>query len=286
MNQLNILKIKKYNKTQESKYKHARSGQLKIITSKIKYKILVIFLTGLFFACVPQRQSEYMQTRQYQDQKINIYKDIDSRQLEPGDELFIQVYSFNNNISSPVGSETSSQTATPYSSTLQSYKINKDSSIIFPLIGKIVLAGITIQDAETRLKSTLKTYLNSPSVKIKLVNTNISIVGEVAHPGNYPYTNTPINVFQALSLAGDISEYGDRKHVRVIRNNNQNVEIAFLNLTDEDIVKSKYFYLEANDVIYVRPLKRKFWGINHFPFEILISTASVIATIIIAYKVY
>ena len=66
-----------------------------------------------------------MQTRQYQDQKINIYKDIDSRQLEPGDELFIQVYSFNNNISSPVGSETSSQTATPYSSTLQSYKINK-----------------------------------------------------------------------------------------------------------------------------------------------------------------
>ena len=55
MNQLNILKIKKYNKTQESKYKHARSGQLKIITSKIKYKILVIFLTGLFFACVPQK---------------------------------------------------------------------------------------------------------------------------------------------------------------------------------------------------------------------------------------
>ena len=260
------------------------SSMFKPLKLRLAALIPVALLLCIMLSCVPQRQSEYMRTEKYKDESINLFKDIDSRLLKPGDELFIQVYSYNSTGANPVGNESNGINVTPYSSTLQSYKINKDSSIIFPLVGKIVVAGYNIQDAENCLKAKLSSIWNSASVKIKLVNTNISIVGEVYHPGNYTYTNTPVNIFQALSLAGDISEYGDRKHVRIIRNNNQNVEIAFLDLTDENIVKSKYFYLEANDVIYVRPLKRKFWGMNRFPFEILISTASVVVSLLILSK--
>ncbi len=249
-------------------------------------KILFFLITALMISCVPQRQIEYLHTKEMSDKQVNLYKDMDSRLIRPGDELYIQVYSFSNNISSPVGAESSTMAVTPYSASLLSYKVDKDSSIIFPLIGRVAIAGLNIHHAELNLKSRLESYISHPSVKIKLVNTNISVMGEVSHPGNYTYTNTPLNIFQALSLAGDISEYGDRKHVRIIRNNDQNVGIGYIDLTTEDIIKSKYFYLEANDVIYVRPLKRRFWGVNRFPFEILISTASIIATLMITYKLY
>ena len=233
-----------------------------------------------FVSCVSQRKIEYLQSHNSKGGKFEIPKNVENRVIRPGDELYVQVYSFTNNITSSIGTEGGSTNITPYSATLVSYKVNKDSIIMFPLIGKISIAGLTIVEAEAKIKSLLNSYLNNPSVNIKIVSTNISVIGEVAHPGNYSYTNVPLNIYQALSLAGDITEYGDRTNVRIVRNTDKNVEVINLDLTKEEVINSKYFYLESNDVIYIRPLKRRVWGITRFPYEILISAISTTAVLL------
>lgn len=245
-------------------------------------KILGIQIISLLLiaSCVSQRKIEYLQTQNSTGGKFEIPKNIENRIIRPGDELYIQVYSFTNNITSSVGTEVGSTNITPYSATLVSYKVNKDSIIMFPLIGKITVAGLTLVETEAKMKSLLASYLNNPSVNIKIVSTNVSVIGEVAHPGNYTYSNIPLNIYQAISFAGDITEYGDRTSVRIVRNNDKNVEVIYLDLTKEDVIKSKYFYLESNDVIYVRPLKRRVWGITRFPYEILISAISTTAVLL------
>ena len=232
--------------------------------------LVMVFLSS----CVTQRKMEYMRTLGLGNSQFEVVKNNENKSLLPGDELYIQVYSFTNNIASSIGTEGTSSNITPYSAAIISYKINHDSTIMFPLIGMYKIAGYTIPQAEQRLQSMLTSYLNNPSVNIKIVNTNISIIGEVAHPGNYTYTNAPLNIFQALSLAGDISQFGDRQNVRIIRQKDKHVDVFTIDLNTADIITSKYFFLEANDVIYVRPLKRRIWGLEKFPYELVFSAIS------------
>lgn len=243
-----------------------------------KEAFLKLFIIGVSFifavSCVPQRKIEYFQFKNLKDNDLATIKNDDSRKIQIGDELHIQVYSYSGSVSGSVGNETNANSITPYGAALLSYKVNDKGDILYPLAGNVSLEGLTITEAELKLKTVLTSYLNSPSVIIKLVNTNISILGDVKNPGNYVYSNSPLNIFQAISLAGDINEYGDRKNVRIMRNNNGNIEIVNLDLTKKEIFQSKYFYLEPNDVIYVRPLKRRHWGINQVPFELVLSALS------------
>lgn len=240
----------------------------------------ILILVFVSSSCVTQRKMEYLRPVGTSTSTFNVAQPAENKVIVPGDELYIQVYSFTNNIASSVGSEGTSTNITPYSAAIISYKVSHDSSIMFPLVGTVKIAGNTITGAELKLQTLLTSYLNNPSVNIKLVNTNISVIGEVSHPGNYAYTNAPLNIFQALSLAGDITEFGDRANVRIIRQKDKKVEVYTLNLTGSDIITSKYFFLEANDVVYIRPMKSRIWGISKFPYELLFSAVSSIILVL------
>ena len=110
------------------------------------------------------------------------------------------------------------------------------------------------QDIETRLKR----YLTDPLVTITLKNFNVSILGEVKEPGQKESVSQKINVFQALGLAGDMTDFGDRTNVKLIRTKDDgNDEIVNLDLTRSDIVSSPYYYMKQNDILYVQPDKNK-----------------------------
>lgn len=257
------------------------------VKQKKRYQIYLLWLLYLTMpACVTQKSMEYLYSDGYGNMQFNVSQNNENKILVPGDELYIQVYSFSNNVANSIGTEGTSTNITPYSASIISYKIASDSSIIFPLAGSIKIAGVTISKAELHLQSLLSSYLNNPSVNMKLVNTNISVVGEVAHPGNYAYTNVPLNIFQALSLAGDITLYGDRANVRIIRQKDKKVDVFTVDLKSTDVITSKYFFLESNDVIYVRPLKRRIWGIDKFPYEIMFSAISSVILILSYQKTY
>lgn len=251
--------------------------------------IPVLCLLGLFFAlssCVTQSKVEYLLDENTNAKSFTEPEFPDYR-LKPNDELYIQVNSldegaaniFSNISSQPPGSMGS---MSPYGASLISYSVNKDGYLQLPVVGNIYANGKTLSQIHGLLKDSLNHMLNQPIITVKLVNRFVSVLGEVNTPGHFPYSQDKLTVFDALGLAGDISEYGNRNEVILVRNeNNENLRIN-LDLTRSDILSSNYYYMRPNDIIYVKPLKNKFWGMRQFPFTVFFST---VTTALLIYNV-
>jgi polysaccharide export outer membrane protein len=146
--------------------------------------------------------------------------------------------------------------------------------LLLPLIGSIYVKDKTTSQVSAQIKDSLSSVLNQPIVTVKLVNRYVSVLGEVRTPGHFAYAQEKLTIFDAIGLAGDITEYGNRKEVILARNEDgKNLRIN-LNLTKSGIIASEYYYLRPNDLVYVKPLKKKFWGMREFPFSIILSTLS------------
>lgn len=143
--------------------------------------------------------------------------------------------------------------------TLQQYLVNNQGEIDFPVIGRIKVGGMTKNEAEDMIREKLMPYLKeTPIVTVRLSNYKISVLGEVAHPGSFTVTNEKVNILEALAMAGDMTVYGLRDNVKLIREDASGKrEIIEMNLTRSDLVLSPYFYLKQNDIIYVTPNKTK-----------------------------
>lgn len=141
----------------------------------------------------------------------------------------------------------------------QTYQINKEGEINFPILGLIKAAGYTKPELEEKLKKALKKYIKEETIiVVTLANFKISVLGEVGRPGEISVNKTQVNIMEAIALAGDLTIYGKRDNVRLMRRMpNGESEIVMLNLNKLDIVKSPYFYLQQNDLIYVEPNKAK-----------------------------
>jgi polysaccharide export outer membrane protein len=160
----------------------------------------------------------------------------------------------------------------PESAQLLSYPVETDGTIELPYLGKFHVEGKTLSEIKNELEISLKRFISDAAVTVRLVNNYISLVGEVRVPGRYPIYKDRMNVFEALSLAGDLGEYSNRQQVQIIRRSaNKNI-IKEFSLLDRSILSSEFFYDMPNDVIYARPLRGKFFGMNTFPYAILLSS--------------
>lgn len=235
----------------------------------------MLIIVGLFSSCVTQRKVEYLQDR---NKSIKTFKEAEfsDYKLKPNDELYIQISSLDE-ASTNVFSNSSQSTGyigsiDPYGASLMSYSIDKDGFLQIPIVGKIQVKDKTLTEVSLILKELLSHILNQPVVSVKLVNRYISVLGEVRNPGHFSFAQDKLTIFDALGLAGDITEYGNRNGVILIRNQEgENVRIS-LDVTKSEILSSGYFNLRPNDIIYVRPLRNQFWGMRQFPFTILFST--------------
>ena len=246
---------------------------------------LVLFL-GLLSSCVTQRRVEYLQDRNKNAKSFKEAEFPDYR-LKPNDELYIQinsldeaaasVFSNNRQESNYVGS------IQPYGASLMSYSVDKDGYLLLPVIGKILVKDKTLSEVSVILKDSLNHILNQPVVTVKLVNRYVSVLGEVRNPGHFSYSQDKLSIYDALGLAGDITDYGNRNKVILIRNvNGENIRVN-VNITKSDILASDYYNLRPNDIVYVKPLRNKFWGMRQFPFEILFSAMT---TALLFYSIF
>ena len=143
--------------------------------------------------------------------------------------------------------------------TLQQYLVNNQGEIDFPVLGRLKIEGLTKNQAEDLIREKLIPYLKeTPVVTVRMVNYKISVLGEVNKPGTFTVTNEKVNVLEALAMAGDMTVYGVRENVKLVREDaNGKRLIQTLNLNDADLVLSPYFYLQQNDILYVTPNKTK-----------------------------
>lgn len=144
---------------------------------------------------------------------------------------------------------------------LQSYLVSNDGTIEFPVLGTLQVGGLTKIECEKMIHDKIKPYLNAketPVVTVRMANYKISVLGEVNRPGMFTVDNEKINIFEALAKAGDLTIYGVRDNVKLIRENEKGTkEIHTIVLNDANIINSPYYYLQQNDILYVEPNKVK-----------------------------
>ena len=264
----------------------------------MKHGITKIFILALLFAlgfasCVPQKKMLYLKEAQMAAENISKEyvndRNIDYK-LQPGDNLYIR---FLNTIdergtASLTGDFSGSYRQTYMSSDaaiyLQSYTLDEEGCIELPLTGKIELKNLTVDQAKEKLQTELDKFVNQTTIIVKLSNFNLTVLGEVTRPGMYKVYQSQINLFEAISLAGNMTNFAKKDEVRIIRQTNNGSEIVTVDMGKADILSSEYYYLKPNDIIYVEPLKIKQWGFTTFPYSTVLSVVSLAVTLYLAFK--
>lgn len=135
----------------------------------------------------------------------------------------------------------------------EGYLVDKDGTINFPVIGRIVLGGLTKDEAQQKMTDLIKAHVKNPIVNVRFKNFKITVIGEVAKPSTFIVETEKINVLEALGLAGDMTAFGRRENVLIIREKDGIRTAVRINLNDATVLNSPYFYLQQNDVVYVEP---------------------------------
>jgi polysaccharide export outer membrane protein len=152
--------------------------------------------------------------------------------------------------SSPTKSSDNGQN--PY---LTSYQVADSGDVVLPYVGRVVLGGKTLPEATLAIEAAVKRYVLSPTVSIKLASFSVSVLGEVRHPGRFPVFNGQINLFEALAMAGDLTENADRTNVRIVRQVEGGSFFYTVDLTQRSLLGSDKLFLQPSDVVYVEIAK-------------------------------
>ena len=142
---------------------------------------------------------------------------------------------------------------------LQPYLVDNEGKINFPVLGELRVGGLTKREAEQLVVERLKSYIKeTPIVTVRMVNYKISVLGEVARPGTFTISNEKVNLLEALAMAGDMTVWGVRDNVKLIREGaDGKQEIITLDLNSAETILSPYYWLQQNDIVYVTPNKAK-----------------------------
>ncbi|MFN4026753.1 MULTISPECIES: polysaccharide biosynthesis/export family protein [Flavobacterium] len=140
---------------------------------------------------------------------------------------------------------------------IKTYLVDASGFIDFPVIGKVKLAGLTRTQAKNELETKIKEYIKEPSVNLRILNYKISVLGEVNKPNTYKIASERVTLLEAISLAGDMTIYGKRSNVLVIREVDGKKTFNRVDLTNKDFISSPFYYLNQNDVVMVEPNKTK-----------------------------
>ncbi|MCQ2232216.1 MAG: polysaccharide biosynthesis/export family protein [Paludibacteraceae bacterium] len=259
--------------------------------------LMVLSLVALLSSCQSHKEIAYLQ-----DQEGAVRTAMDSlydARIKPKDLLTITVNTFDKEASLPFNLMYPASSPNGYSNNIgenamQKYLVDNDGSIDFPVLGRIKVSGLTKKEVEAYLRGRLSLYLkDEPLVNVRMVNYKISVIGEVARPNTYTITNEKVNILEALALAGDLTIYGKRKNVKLMRESETGERgVYVVDLTDRNLINSPYFYLQQNDVLYVEPNRTKMRNSRYSALtgqiltgtSVVVSVASLIATLTIKKK--
>ena len=243
--------------------------------------VLIAMILLIFSSCVPVRRMAYVQSPADlpPSQMIFTGQQVDNT-IRPGDEIYVRISSADEQ---PTALTQDMQRGGTVNPSLMSYTVNEDGTIRLPYIGRINLYNLTLEQAAEKVEAELGQYLFLPNVFMRFINTRVTVLGEVNSPGLYMFDYKNINMFQALGFAGDISEFGNRRNVLLIREDGATKSKHFLDLTQDSFLESEFYNLQSGDIIYIEPLGRRVWGITTFPFTL---PATIITTGLLIYTVF
>lgn len=170
-----------------------------------------------------------------------------------------------------------------YASALSGFLVDKKGNVEIPMLGVVKLSGLTTSEAKEVIRKEALKYYTDPTIQVRFANYKITVLGEVARPASYTVPNEKVSVLDAVAMAGDLTIYGKRENILLIREVNGKKEVNRLDLTSANLLSSPYFYLKQNDVLYVEPRKEKIDATKvaqRQSLTILISALTLLVTII------
>jgi len=253
--------------------KHYLSRFMKYLGS---LSLFILIMTS----CVPQKKIKYLQKEQAKDTS-SFYankRDVDYK-IQPKDNLYVRVFSLDEKafifFNKQSGTSSYNDYANDASIYLNSYSVTSEGYIDFPIVGRVFVKGLNVDQIKSMIQQLINEYLKETNVVVKVVNFRVTLVGEVSRPGEFTIYKDDINIFEALSLAGDMTEFANRNKVALIRQSKGGSKVHYLDLTSDTILKSDYYYLQPSDIIYVMPLGYKRWGLGStFPWAIILASIS------------
>ena len=235
---------------------------------KLLYSLVIVLIAATTISCGSSKGVAYLQDDDsdgmFAIEFANQTKTMFDAQIMPKDLLTITVSATEPEAVRPFNLvmptfTSGSDIRTTGQPQLQTYLVDNDGYVNFPVIGMINLKGLTKNQAEDKIKGMLMEYIKEePIVTVKSVNYKISVIGEVARPNTFTIVNEKVNIFEALAMAGDMTIWGRRDNVKIIREDAEGQKkIIYMNLNDKNLIYGDNFYLQQNDVVYVEPNKVK-----------------------------
>jgi len=178
------------------------------------------------------------------------------------------------------GAPAGATAAAPGAGAVSGFLVNKSGNVEIPMLGVVKLAGLTTTEAIEVIRGKANNYFKEPTVQVRFANYKITVLGEVIKPASYTVPYEKVTVLDAISMAGDLTIYGKRENIMLLRDNGDKKDIIRLNLNSTALINSPYFYLKQNDVLYVEPTKAKI-AANNAPRTRLITIGLAAATLIV-----
>lgn len=242
------------------------SGTLAFLRQRFAFQLLgSVLLAHLLSSCASTQQVVYFQGDTSQVSTMAIRLPVVPR-IKSGDVLAITVGSLSEesnlvfnvpNINALTYTNFPGQTGGIARQQPWGYQVDSVGRVEMPLIGRVKISELTVSEAADTLKNRLLQFVKEPAVNVRYLNHKFSIIGEVARPATYNLLSDRVSLPEALSMAGDLTIFGRRDNVMVIRENKTTREVARLNLTSRETFTSPYYYLQDGDVIYIEPSKGK-----------------------------
>jgi len=224
-------------------------------TSRCIKRVFNFLLASILVAsCVSPKDMTYFQDPEKIRARID-YNQDDNLRIKSGDLLTIRVSATEQEAAQPFNLTKSvvSSERLPGSVQLETYMVSNHGTIEFPVLGTIPVEGMTNFQLSERIKTDISKYVRDAIVNVRILNFKISVLGEVRSPGTFNIEDDHISLSQALGMAGDLTIYGNRKNVLIMREENGEKVNVYLDLTDSRVVSSPYYNLRQNDVVYVEP---------------------------------
>lgn len=203
--------------------------------------------------------------------------------LKSKDILYIKIISSNEKLYALFNNDAAAPNTnnTELSTYLNSYEVNDSGFVQLPVIGKIFIKDKTLEQARETLQQSAEKYLKDATIICKMLNFQVTVLGEVVKPGLYKVYDTKLNLFDAIGLAGDLSIYGNRKDIKIIRTNEDGTNsIIKVDLTKSKLINSPEYNLRPNDIVYVPVLRTKTLGFGTFPFATVLTAISTTVLVI------
>jgi polysaccharide biosynthesis/export protein len=240
--------------------------------STLKRLVLFSLLIGLCFSsCVPKRELVYLQSNEDNTDTTRSFKySPPEYKLQINDIIDVQIRS-----SSPEANDLfnlaqigSSQNQTSQAAQvgdifyLTGYSIDNQGLIELPVLGSVSILGLTLKEAKTQIENLVDEYFEEYFLSVKLGGIRYSTIGEFKRPGKYTVLQNQLTIFEAIAQAGDLTIVASRADINLIRQYPNETRIHKINLLDESIIESPFYFIQPNDVIYVEPLKQKSAGLG------------------------